>query len=137
MAEDIAILVLPIPYVWWLKVSLRRRLAVIALFSVGSFACVTLAVRVKYLVEYSTTFVEMWDHVDIVVWSFIEQSMVMLCASLPSLRLLLVSVRSRRRSASSESFCSKNSPKPRWNRCLDRLRKCNNRFEEEPRDYRS
>lgn len=36
MAEDIAILLLPIPYVWRLKISLRRRLAVIALFSIGS-----------------------------------------------------------------------------------------------------
>ncbi|TDZ40328.1 Phospholipase A I [Colletotrichum trifolii] len=80
MAEDIAILLLPIPHVWQLKVSLQQRLAVIALFSVGSFACVTSAVRVKYLVEYSTTFDETWDHVDIVVWSFIEQSVAMLCA---------------------------------------------------------
>ncbi|TIC89986.1 hypothetical protein CH35J_012531 [Colletotrichum higginsianum] len=36
MAEDIAILLLPIPHVWQLKISLSRRLAVIALFSVGS-----------------------------------------------------------------------------------------------------
>ncbi|KXH69497.1 integral membrane protein [Colletotrichum salicis] len=78
MAEDIAILLLPIPYVWRLRISLRQRLAVIALFSVGSFACMTSAVRVRYLVEYSTTFDETWDHVDIVVWSFIEQSTAML-----------------------------------------------------------
>ncbi|KAK1966814.1 hypothetical protein LY78DRAFT_538572, partial [Colletotrichum sublineola] len=92
MAEDVAILLLPIPHVWQLKVSLPRRLAVIALFSVGSFACVTSAIRIKYLVEYSTTFDETWDHVDIVVWSFIEQSIAMLCASLPTLRLLLVKI---------------------------------------------
>ncbi|KAL4403331.1 integral membrane protein [Colletotrichum abscissum] len=112
MAEDIAILLLPIPYVWRLKISLRRRLAVIALFSIGSL----------YLVEYSTTFDETWDHVDIVAWSFIEQSTAMLCASLPSLRLLLVSVWPRRRSTASESFFSKDSPK-RWTRSVDRLRR--------------
>ncbi|KAI3547780.1 integral membrane protein [Colletotrichum abscissum] len=123
MAEDIAILLLPIPYVWRLKISLRRRLAVIALFSIGSFACVTSAVRVRYLVEYSTTFDETWDHVDIVAWSFIEQSTAMLCASLPSLRLLLVSVWPRRRSTASESFFSKDSPKHRWTRSVDRLRR--------------
>ncbi|OHW95677.1 integral membrane protein [Colletotrichum incanum] len=111
MAEDIAILLLPIPHVWQLKISLPRRLAVITLFSVGSLACVTSAIRIKYLVEYSTTFDETWDHVDIVVWSFIEQSVAMLCASLPTLRLLLVSIASRRRPASSGSFFHKESPK--------------------------
>ncbi|KZL85742.1 integral membrane protein, partial [Colletotrichum incanum] len=123
MAEDIAILLLPIPHVWQLKVSLQRRLAVIALFSVGSFACVTSAVRVKYLVEYSTTFDETWDHVDIVVWSFIEQSVAMLCASLPSLRLLLVSIGSRQRPTLSKSVFSGNSPKHRLNLSLDQLRR--------------
>ncbi|KAK1504334.1 hypothetical protein CABS01_16922 [Colletotrichum abscissum] len=46
----------------------------------------------------------------------------MLCASLPSLRLLLVSVWPRRRSTASESFFSKDSPK-RWTRSVDRLRR--------------
>ncbi|KAE9565854.1 hypothetical protein CGMCC3_g17391 [Colletotrichum fructicola] len=124
IAEDMAILLLPVPYLWRLKVSLRRRLAVIALFSMGSFACITSAVRVKYLVEYSTTFDETWDHVDIVVWSFVEQSVAMLCASLPSLRLLLVSVGTRHRPAPSEGFLSKDSPKHGWDRSLDRLRRC-------------
>ncbi|KZL83919.1 integral membrane protein [Colletotrichum incanum] len=124
MAEDIAILLLPIPHVWQLKISLPRRLAVIALFSVGSLACVTSAIRIKYLVEYSTTFDETWDHVDIVVWSFIEQSVAMLCASLPTLRLLLVSIASRRRPASSGSFFHKESPKQIWSWSLDRMRRC-------------
>ncbi|KDN63344.1 putative integral membrane protein [Colletotrichum sublineola] len=103
MAEDVAILLLPIPHVWQLKVSLPRRLAVIALFSVGSF----------------TTFDETWDHVDIVVWSFIEQSIAMLCASLPTLRLLLVKIAPRRRPASLENFFFKeNSPG------FDKMRQC-------------
>ncbi|KAL0933531.1 uncharacterized protein CTRU02_212494 [Colletotrichum truncatum] len=133
MAEDIAILLLPIPHVWQLKISLRRRLAVIALFSVGSFACVTSAIRVKYLVEYSTTFDETWDHVDVVVWSFIEQSMAMLCASLPTLRLLLVNIAFRRRPASSESF-DKDSPKQAWHWSFDRLRQCRMRTQKEMMD---
>lgn len=35
IAEDIAILLLPIPQVWRLQISLRRRLALLALFSIG------------------------------------------------------------------------------------------------------
>ncbi|KAK1952059.1 hypothetical protein LY78DRAFT_731281 [Colletotrichum sublineola] len=121
MAEDIAILLLPIPHVWQLKVSLPRRLAVLSLFSVGSFACVTSAIRVKYLVEYSTTFDETWDHVNIVVWSFIEQSTAMLCASLPTLRLLVIKIAPRRRPASLESFFFKENS-PTFNRMRQRCR---------------
>ncbi|WQF90534.1 hypothetical protein CDEST_15548 [Colletotrichum destructivum] len=131
MAEDIAILLLPIPHVWQLKISLPRRLAVIALFSVGSFACVTSAIRIKYLVEYSTTFDETWDHVDIVVWSFIKQSMAMLCASLPTLRLLLVHIASRRRPGSSESFFHRETPKQMWRWSFDRLRRCRMRKQQD------
>lgn len=35
VVEDIAILLLPVPQVWQLKIEIRRRLALLALFSIG------------------------------------------------------------------------------------------------------
>ncbi|OHE91421.1 hypothetical protein CORC01_13286 [Colletotrichum orchidophilum] len=67
-------------------------------------ACVASAVRVRSPVES------------------VEQSMAMLCGSLPTLRLLFVKFASRRRPASSERFSDEHSPQHGWNWSLDRLR---------------
>ncbi|KAK3934000.1 hypothetical protein QBC46DRAFT_274670 [Diplogelasinospora grovesii] len=93
--EDVAILLLPVPQVWRLKIDHGRRLAVLGLFSIGSFACFTSMIRMKYVVQYSATFDATWDNVDIVIWSAIEQFSAMFCGSLPPLRLLLVNVHRR------------------------------------------
>lgn len=108
--EDIVILLLPMRQVWRLNIHRRRRLTLLALFSVGSLyvllfhsliqvirltrfsACITSMIRMKYVVQYSTTFDATWDNVDIVVWSSIEQFSAMLCGSLPALRPLLAGV---------------------------------------------
>ncbi|KAK0373210.1 integral membrane protein [Colletotrichum limetticola] len=92
IAEDIAILLLPIPQVWRLQISLQRRLALLALFSIGFFACLTSMIRMKFLVQYTNTFDATWDHVDVVMWSFIEQASALLCCSLPAARLFVVNL---------------------------------------------
>ncbi|TLD03406.1 uncharacterized protein PgNI_12365 [Pyricularia grisea] len=75
--EDIAILILPFPEVWYLNMDRRHRLALLLLFSI---AC---------LVQYTVTLDSTWDNVDIVIWSFVEQITMVFCASLPTLRQLL------------------------------------------------
>ncbi|KAH8655543.1 hypothetical protein BX600DRAFT_372284, partial [Xylariales sp. PMI_506] len=90
--EDIAILLLPIRQVWRLNVDRRQRLTLLAIFSIGLFACLTSIIRMKYVVQYNATYDATWDDVDIVVWSSIEQFSAILCGSLPALRPLLVSI---------------------------------------------
>jgi hypothetical protein len=109
---DIAILLLPIPQVWKLKIDRRRQLELIAIFSIGSLyvfsellpggldlscrsACFTSMNRMKFVVQYNATFDATWDNVDIIAWSAIEQFTAMFCGSLPALRLLFVNVRRR------------------------------------------
>ncbi|KAJ9130192.1 hypothetical protein NKR23_g12304, partial [Pleurostoma richardsiae] len=58
---------------WRLNIDRRRRLALLGLFSIGFFACITSMVRMKYVVQYSMTYDETWDNVDIAVWSMLEQ----------------------------------------------------------------
>ncbi|TLD03408.1 uncharacterized protein PgNI_12361 [Pyricularia grisea] len=71
--EDIAILILPFPEVWRLNMGRRHRVALLLLFSVGLFACITSMVRMNFVVQYTVTLDSTWDNVDIVIWSFIEQ----------------------------------------------------------------
>ncbi|GKT97107.1 integral membrane protein [Colletotrichum tofieldiae] len=92
IAEDLVILALPIPELLKLQLNIRKKIALGFMFSLGSFACITTMVRLKYLVMFSSTFDTTWDNVDIVIWSIIEEFCAILCASLPALRPLLQKV---------------------------------------------
>ncbi|KAK3304839.1 uncharacterized protein B0T15DRAFT_576189 [Chaetomium strumarium] len=115
--EDVAILLLPIPQVWQLKIDRRRQLGLIAIFSIGSFACFTSMIRMKFVVQYNATFDATWNNVDIIVWSAIEQFTAMFCGSLPALRLLFIrahrrasaEIRQRYDNMPSRALPSKNS----------------------------
>ncbi|OLN85391.1 hypothetical protein CCHL11_07980 [Colletotrichum chlorophyti] len=90
--EDLVILALPIPELVKLQLNIRKKIALGFMFSLGSFACITTMVRLKYLVMFSSTFDTTWDNVDIVIWSLAESFCAILCASLPALRPLLQKV---------------------------------------------
>ncbi|KAH7303145.1 hypothetical protein B0I35DRAFT_365508, partial [Stachybotrys elegans] len=90
--EDFAILVMPVRQTWQLNINRKKRFLILALFSIGFFACITSMVRMKYVVQYSATFDATWDNVDIVVWSAVEQFSAILCASLPALRPLFIAI---------------------------------------------
>ncbi|KAF6833674.1 hypothetical protein CPLU01_05395 [Colletotrichum plurivorum] len=90
--EDLVILVLPIPELVKLQLNIRKKIALGLMFSLGSFACITTMVRLKYLITFSSTFDTTWDNVDIVIWSIVEEFCAILCASLPALRPLLQKV---------------------------------------------
>ncbi|TDZ33059.1 Satratoxin biosynthesis SC1 cluster protein 4 [Colletotrichum spinosum] len=92
IVEDLVILLLPIAELIKLQLNFRKKMALGLMFSLGSFACVTTMVRLKYLVMFSSTFDTTWDNVDIVIWSTIEVFCAILCASLPALRPLLQKV---------------------------------------------
>ncbi|KAM0328160.1 hypothetical protein ACHAQA_005567 [Verticillium albo-atrum] len=90
--EDIFILVLPISEVRKLQLTLKKRIAVCLMFGVGSFACVTSMVRLKYMITFANSVDSTWDNVDIVIWSIIEVTCAIICGSLPTLRPLLQKV---------------------------------------------
>ncbi|KAM5364999.1 hypothetical protein ACJZ2D_011259 [Fusarium nematophilum] len=87
--EDIVIFILPIPELLKLQLSRRKKAALLFMFSIGSFACVTTMVRLKYLVSLANTGDATWDNVYISIWSIIELSVALICASLPALRPLI------------------------------------------------
>jgi len=86
--EDIVIFALPIKEVFQLRLTMQKRIALVLMFSVGSFACVTSMVRLKYIVTFANTLDATWDNVDPVNWSIIEVACAIICGSLPTLRPL-------------------------------------------------
>jgi hypothetical protein len=92
IAEDLFILVLPVFETRNLQLGKGKKTVLFFMFSVGSFACVTSMIRLKYLAGFNTknSFDATWDQVDIVKWSIIEEFTAVLCACLPSLRAFIV-----------------------------------------------
>ncbi|KAF2997086.1 hypothetical protein E8E13_003086 [Curvularia kusanoi] len=84
IAEDIIILLLPLPMIWKLQMDTRKKIGVIFLISVGSFI-----VRIRYVVKYSNSFDATWDNVDVLKWSLIEILSACICGNLVPLRLLI------------------------------------------------
>ncbi|CAI4214272.1 unnamed protein product, partial [Parascedosporium putredinis] len=75
-----------------LQLTIQKKIAVCLMFAIGSFACVTSMVRLKYLVTFANSLDATWDNVDIVIWSIIEVTCAIICGSLPTLRPLLQKV---------------------------------------------
>ncbi|RAR08087.1 integral membrane protein [Stemphylium lycopersici] len=134
IVEDVIILLLPIHPLWQLQMSFRKKVGLILLISVGSFACITSIVRLKFVLKYANTYDSTWDNVDVIKWSLIEILSACICGNLIPLRPLfdkvLPSLRSLFNSSSKES--RKTSEKssdgvanPNWHRANNPVRKPN------------
>ncbi|KAH9219973.1 hypothetical protein DL95DRAFT_290708, partial [Leptodontidium sp. 2 PMI_412] len=88
--EDFVIMLLPIPELKSLNLDSRKKVALFFMFALGSFACITSMIRLKYIITYSNSLDLTWDNVDIVIWSILETFMAVICASLMCIRPLLV-----------------------------------------------
>ncbi|KXJ88215.1 hypothetical protein Micbo1qcDRAFT_19083 [Microdochium bolleyi] len=86
---DVAMLVLPMPALWKLNMSLRKKLQVMFMFSLGLFVTIVSILRLQYIVTFATTRNPTQDFVPVGIWSVVEVSVGIICACLPALRSLL------------------------------------------------
>ncbi|KAH8663247.1 hypothetical protein BGZ61DRAFT_462788 [Ilyonectria robusta] len=112
IVEDIVLLIMPIPELLKLQLGTRKKAALLFMFSIGSFACVTTLVRLKYLVSFANSLDTTFDNVPIVIWSIIELSCALICASLPALRPLIHMVPGALSTVRSSSFKNTTGPGP-------------------------
>ncbi|KAH7081906.1 hypothetical protein BKA63DRAFT_222742 [Paraphoma chrysanthemicola] len=89
IAEDFIILLLPIHELWKLQMNRKKKLGIILLLSVGSFASITSIVRLKFVLKYANTYDSTWDNVDVIKWSLIEIVAACICGNLLPLRPLI------------------------------------------------
>ncbi|KAE9365087.1 hypothetical protein N431DRAFT_353714, partial [Stipitochalara longipes BDJ] len=87
---DIVIMLLPISELKGLNLTLRKRIALCFMFALGSFACVTSMIRLKYLKSFYPTIDGSWDSTDTVIWSDIETYTAVMCSCLMCIRPLLI-----------------------------------------------
>lgn len=89
IAEDFIILFLPLHQLWELQMDTRKKVGLILLLCVGSFASITSIVRLKYMINYANTYDSTWDNVDVIKWSLIEILSACVCGNLLPLRPLI------------------------------------------------
>ena len=95
IAQDLTILLLPLPMVMNLKMALRRRLLTLFMFSLGIFVTITSCIRLRFLVQFSTSDNPTWDNADAVVWTHAEVVVAVLVLTMPALRMALATVAPR------------------------------------------
>ena len=89
IAQDLVIIVLPLPLLARLQTSWRARLGIMLMFSLGIFVFVTSCVRLDTLSVFNHTTNPTWDYLNTVIWTALEISVAILVANLPAIRAFL------------------------------------------------
>ncbi|KAJ0415873.1 hypothetical protein BJY00DRAFT_251404 [Aspergillus carlsbadensis] len=89
IATDLAILIIPIPALAALELPKKQRLALISIFALGGFVCVTSICRLVSLKKISDSSDPTYDNIGAASWSSIECNTGIICACLPTLRPLI------------------------------------------------
>lgn len=88
--EDLVVILLPIRELEKLSFTTKKKVALGFMFSLGSFACITSMIRLKYIVQFNSSIDLTWDDVDLTLWSIIEVFTAVICSCLISLRPLII-----------------------------------------------
>ncbi|MCJ1426353.1 hypothetical protein MMC29_004256 [Sticta canariensis] len=87
VVTDVITLCLPMPLLWHLNASTKRRLQVMSMFLLGGFVCIASAYRVAKTSSLSLSDAA-WSDVDAAVWGAVEVCVGILSACLPVMRPL-------------------------------------------------
>ena len=92
IALDVWMLLLPMSRLRDLKLHWKKKVGVGLMFCVGTFVTVVSIVRLSSLVHFRGSANLTWDYFDVSMWSTVEITIGIICACMPSLRLILVRV---------------------------------------------
>ncbi|KAK4655854.1 hypothetical protein QC762_306080 [Podospora pseudocomata] len=89
IAQDIVILVMPLPLLIKLNVNVRSKICIIVMFSLGIFALITSCVRLWALYDFGDSVNPTWDYTNALIWTGLEVGVSIIVTSLPAIRVLL------------------------------------------------
>ncbi|KAK2055680.1 hypothetical protein LY76DRAFT_648205 [Colletotrichum caudatum] len=92
IVADFFIFSLPIPVINSLQIPRRQKRMLIFVFGLGFVTCIISAFRIKTLRVAAQTQDPFWDNVDAATWSFLEVTIGILAACLPTLRPIFVAL---------------------------------------------
>ncbi|KAF5635262.1 Pth11-like integral membrane [Fusarium tjaetaba] len=95
MINDFYILLIPIPHIFRLQMSLRKRIGIAGILMLGGFVCAASAVRIHFLTELSKTEDVTRAMGPVFIWSDLEPCIAIVSACLPHLAPLRHIVRDK------------------------------------------
>ncbi|TPX09914.1 uncharacterized protein E0L32_008936 [Thyridium curvatum] len=90
IAQDIIIYLFPIKRFWEIQLPRKQRIALILVFVVGAFVCITGILRLQSLTLASVSADVTWDNYGSAIWSSVEANVGIVCASLVHLKPLII-----------------------------------------------
>ncbi|KAJ8107711.1 hypothetical protein OPT61_g8678 [Boeremia exigua] len=89
ISSDLMIAIIPIPQLWKLKLTLKKKLLLSAIFGVGFIIITISCLRVRTLTRYSNTTNPTYDTLASAVWSNVELNEGVICICMPAFRRFL------------------------------------------------
>lgn len=86
---DATVMILPLKHLANLNMSMKKKLMVMSMFSVGIFVIVVSAIRLYSLIHFANTENITWNYVEAGMWSLIEIDVSIVCGCMPALRMLV------------------------------------------------
>ncbi|KAF5539722.1 integral membrane protein PTH11 [Fusarium napiforme] len=90
--SDLILLIMPLPMILQLQMPRRQKVGLVVLFVIGSATLVTSVVRLVLLVPIVDANDYTWVLSSAVVWIFVEANLLIICASLTTLRRFFIHV---------------------------------------------
>lgn len=92
IAQDVVVLLMPLPLLAQLQTSRRVKLGVMLMFSLGIFVVITSCVRLRTVVLFARSTNPTWDYTDTLIWTGLECAVSIIVASLPAIRALVTRI---------------------------------------------
>lgn len=86
MITDFTIFVLPLPAIRQLQLPLRQKIILALILCLGLFTCIISIVRLSTLDAAATSADTTWDNTGAALWSYLELTVAIVAACLPTLR---------------------------------------------------
>ncbi|KAJ8106144.1 hypothetical protein ONZ43_g7161 [Nemania bipapillata] len=96
--HDVVMLIMPLPVVWILKIDLRQKLALSAVFLIGSIGCISSFVRLSIFFKLNALSDNTWASIQLQSWTLAETGVILISACLPALWPLVLRAISRNNS---------------------------------------
>ncbi|KAL4886330.1 hypothetical protein BJY04DRAFT_213857 [Aspergillus karnatakaensis] len=135
ITTDLAILIIPIPALAALELPMKQRVALISIFALGGFVCVTSICRLVALKTIADSSDPTYDNIGAATWSAIECNTGIICACLPTLRPLISRIIPQLLSSLTASRHALHSPRNRSRSKLSRSRNNNYVHDIDPPAY--
>jgi hypothetical protein len=81
-------MIIPLPYIWTLRVPLYHKILIAIMLVFGSFACFITIIRLTKVITVDLTD-PTWGTVDLMIWTGLEVYSAVICCCLPTLRPLI------------------------------------------------